>query len=180
MAAPGDSSPILDWEESAHRTVGDEWGEWLARAWDWEVFATLTFADPKDRVGHTSVGWGLSDRLYREWTDRLQERLPLGDSLYWVRAREPHQMRNSTHFHALIGGVGNLSRRLMWEDWKARNGMARVEPVSTKGATFYVAKYVNKTGGELTFSDNAGFHKKESDSGTGRHGHRGIPEWQVG
>lgn len=170
MESPADSSPILDWEESAQeqvfrRDAGGAWGRWLASGWDWDVFATLTFSDPKEQGSHTSIGWALSDRLYREWVGRIEERTngTLDSGVYWARAREPHQMRRSTHFHALIGGVGNLRRTDMWEDWFRRNGQARIEPVATKGATYYVAKYVNKTGGELVFSDNAAMYQTSAE-----------------
>lgn len=183
MGAPTDSSPILDWEESALRKgAGDAWGEWLADGWDWEWFATLTFADPKDQGTHTSVGWALSDRLYREWIGRLDERVRMAGhpGAYWVRAREPHQLRRSTHFHALVGGVGNLSRRDAWSEWFGANGQARIEPVNTKGATYYVAKYVNKAGGELIFSDNAGLHMKESSRNDSGYGGDAPSEWVFG
>jgi hypothetical protein len=73
---------------------------------------------------------------------------------YWLRAREPHQFRNATHFHALVGGVGTLSRRDAFQRWKDQNGMARIEPAANERIVAYVTKYVLKQDGELKFSDN--------------------------
>jgi hypothetical protein len=52
-----------------------------------------------------------------------------------------------------------------WGDWFGRNGQARIEPVNTKGATYYVAKYINKSGGELVFSENAGHYGRTTNGG---------------
>lgn len=165
MTSPAGSDPILDWSESALRTVDpvrSEWATWLSESWHWDWFFTGTFA-PREGTGtHTSVGWSLSDRLYREWVTLQDEKVATGPGVYWVRAREPHQFRNASHFHALIGGVGNLSRREAWAEWFERNGQARIEPIRGSGAVaLYVAKYINKTGGELVFSENAGLFCKE-------------------
>ena len=146
--------------------VHAEWGGWLAREFSWDWFATLTFAplegaQSPGAVGHDRVGWDLSDRRYREWIEQLAERVPLGD-VWWVRAREPHQFYESTHFHALIGGVGKLRRWDAWSEWFGRNGQARIEPVaSVEAAGLYVAKYVTKRrDGEVTFSGNLGLHRR--------------------
>lgn len=147
------------------REVQDSWGDWLSKSWRWDWWVTLTFDQRKLEQGsstHTAVGWSQSDRFWREWL-----RDSVGDSessdglvpsVYWLRGREPNPYRYGTHFHALVGGVPtDTSRRLAWEAWFKRHGMARVEPYDpTKGAGFYVSKYVTKTLGDLTFSPNAG------------------------
>lgn len=165
MESPADSSPILDWEESALRKrAGRAWGEWLAEGWEWDWFSTHTFSDPKGEGTHTSVGWSLSDRRFREWADSLAQKVGMGPEVYWVRAREPHKLRASTHFHALVGGVGKLRRDEAWGEWFRRNGQARIEPVNGLGAGYYVSKYILKAGGEIVFSDNAGAYMKGGPS----------------
>lgn len=158
--------------------VTEAWAEWIAGAATWDWFFTGTFAPPgtkgadpstgldRERArGHTAVGYSLSDRRFREFIGRLDERQPMAGA-YWLRAREPHQLSRSTHFHALIGGVGKLSRREAFEDWFRTNGQARIVPVmrdfdtgeavgSRLAVSRYVCKYVLKEHGELTFSDNA-------------------------
>lgn len=112
------------------------------------------------------MGYSLSDRRFREFVGQLEERSGV-DQVYWLRAREPHQFSRSTHFHALIGGVGKLSRRDAFSEWFGRNGQARIVPVDrdfdsgeTVGSRLavvrYVTKYVLKRDGEVAFSDNAG------------------------
>jgi hypothetical protein len=152
-----------------------EWSRWLTDQWRWDWFFTGTFGDPDEparRLGHTSVGWTLSDRLYREWVAELEARSPL-QSVYWFRAREPHKHRSSTHFHALIGGVGKLSRRDAWRLWFERNGRARIEPITTVGAVAtYVSKYVLKAEGQYEFSPNVGLFKRTEAA---RDGNADIP-----
>lgn len=147
--------------------VQEAWGDWIAGAWRWDWFFTGTFSDPKDQGTRTTVGWSASDRYFREWVSDVEQTYHLDPSgvdvrdtstgLWWVRAREPHQVRDSTHFHALIGGVGNLRRDQAWRLWFERHGQCRIEPVRPgAGAALYVAKYINKAGGELVFSEDAG------------------------
>jgi hypothetical protein len=180
-APPHTSAPSLTGRSvpPTPQGVQEAWGEWIAGRWSWEWFATLTFAPLGDsrQVVHDQVGWSAGDRHYREWIDSLEQTYSVsGDrmrpvsstGLWWVRAREPHQFRNATHFHALIGGVGNLTRKEAWQLWYRKHGMARIEPIReiggpgiVGGVAFYVAKYINKTGGELVFSDNAHEYMRE-------------------
>lgn len=146
----------------------DAWGSWLADTWHWDWFHTGTFApldgETRKSVTHTAVGWDLSDRRFRQWVEQLQQLA--GQPVYWVRARERHQFNRSTHFHSLIGGVGNLSRRDAWREWFERNGQARIEPV--RGAdevARYVSKYVVKEYGSVEFSENAGAMKRYAERG---------------
>jgi len=159
--------------------VLEAWGDWIATAASWDWFVTGTFAPPgrkgsdeparaeaRERArGHTSVGYSLSDRRWREWIAHQEARQPM-EPVYWLRAREPHQFSRSTHFHALVGGVGNLSRRDAFGDWLRENGQARIVPVardfdtgeavgSRLAVARYVCKYVLKQQGEVVFSENA-------------------------
>jgi len=147
-----------------------EWAQWLTDGWAWDWFFTGTFGDPDEPErlrGHTSVGWATSDRRFREWADGLDARLGRSGSAYWFRARELHKHRTTTHFHALVGGVGNLSRRQAWRDWFDRNGRARIEPINSRDAvSVYVAKYVLKDEGDYQFSPSAGLYRRK-DAGDG-------------
>ena len=65
-----------------------------------------------------------------------------------------YQDRGTLHFHALIGGVGDI-RRLLFKDLWELFGFARVEKYEAgKGANFYVGKYLTKEGGDIRFSHN--------------------------
>lgn len=188
--------PILDWPESALRSplgmgaaltdrevVIGELAAWLGGGesvhepgkvhpgWSWDWFYTLTF-DPADKVrnlvggaSHTHVGWSLSDRRFREWEQGIAAQLPPG-AAYWVRSRERNPDRPGTHFHGLMGGVGNLRRDRAWREWFERNGMARIVPLSEansrEAVVRYVTKYVLKDQGEMTFSPSLGLHRKET------------------
>ena len=133
------------------------WAEWLSTQWEWDWFFTGTFAPLTGSATHTLVGWNGSDKRFRAWVSGL----PANADPWWVRAREPHQFRNATHFHALIGGVGNLRRDAAWRSWFERNGQGRVDPIrGTAECAGYVAKYVLKSGGELVFSENAKEHMR--------------------
>jgi hypothetical protein len=59
--------------------------------------------------------------------------------------------------HMLIGNVAHL-RRLYWMDeWNRRAGYARILPFDdSKGAVFYIAKYITKQGGEWAISESLG------------------------
>lgn len=151
--------------DTATADVLPAWGAWLSDHWSWDWFVTLTFAplDGETRASstHSAVGWDLSDRRFREWVGGLAGQ---GTDPYWVRARERHQFNRSTHFHALVGGVGNLSRRDAWGEWFGRNGQARIEPVRGAGeAALYVAKYVVKQYGSVEFSENLGDVKRGAE-----------------
>jgi hypothetical protein len=143
--------------------VRTAWAQWLTDGWSWDWFTTHTFAPPRAGGLHTVVGWGQSDGRFREWVDGLAKD---GAEPYWFRAREPHQFSNATHFHALVGGVGNLSRRDAWRSWFERNGQARVDPIrSADDVALYVAKYVLKLDGSVDFSENAGRFTRGNTAG---------------
>jgi len=74
---------------------------------------------------------------------------------FYFRVAE-YQDRGTLHFHALIGGVGDI-RRLLFKDMWELNGFARVEKYEVgKGANFYVGKYLTKdnNNGDIRFSHN--------------------------
>jgi len=146
------------------------WGEWLSAEWDWDWWVTLTYDSRKHVQGsatHTAVGWGRSDRDWEQWlSDTVNAAALEGDALdppYWFRGREPNPYRYGTHFHALVGNVKEVSRRDAWARWFHPHGHARIEPYDpSRGAGFYVAKYVAKELGDLTFSPNAGLYRKDA------------------
>jgi hypothetical protein len=80
-----------------------------------------------------------------------------GVPVYWFRADEYGECFGRFHMHLLIGNVAHL-RRLYWMDeWNRRAGYARILPFDgTKGAAFYVAKYITKQNGEYEMSDSLG------------------------
>lgn len=190
--AAADSEPILECSESAFLTglmterstllhddrqgreaLKGQWGDWLSTAWDWDWWVTLTYDPRKLAPGsatHTAVGWDRSDRDWRTWLESVAGEAARDDGLqspYWFRGREPNPYRYGTHFHALVGGVASVSRRDAWERWFSAHGHARIEPYDPqRGAGFYVAKYVAKELGDLTFSPNAGLYMKEWNDGS--------------
>ncbi|GAH96976.1 unnamed protein product, partial [marine sediment metagenome] len=103
-----------------------------------------------------------SDRAWYSWFNGLRvsaKAKGLTPSLYgeqapfYFRVTEL-QDRGTLHFHALIGGVGDI-RRLLFKDFWELNGFARVEAYDpARGAASYVAKYLNKADGHIRFSHN--------------------------
>ncbi|GAI96651.1 unnamed protein product [marine sediment metagenome] len=133
-------------------------GEWLSRPqWDW--FTTHTFKAE-------FVSPEQSDRAWYSWFNGLRvsaKALGYTPSLYgeqapfYFRVAE-YQDRGTLHFHALIGGVGDI-RRLLFKDFWEIQGYARVLAYDpARGAAGYVAKYLNKDGGDIRFSHNLTQH----------------------
>ncbi|GAI11890.1 unnamed protein product, partial [marine sediment metagenome] len=126
-------------------------GEFLSRP-QWEWYATHTFKgdfmSPK-----------LGDKHYYAWMRSLEmacnaRGLPRP---FYFRVTELQQ-REVIHYHSLIGGVGDV-RRLLFKDFWELHGFARVEAYdSARGANFYVAKYLNKSDGDIRFSHNLTQH----------------------
>ena len=82
---------------------------------------------------------------------------------FYFRVAE-YQDRGTLHFHALIGGVGDI-RRLLFKDFWDLQGFARVERYEAgKGANFYVGKYLTKADGDIRFSHNLTHHLKQLDT----------------
>ncbi|GAH89893.1 unnamed protein product, partial [marine sediment metagenome] len=133
-------------------------GEWLSRPqWDW--FTTHTFKAE-------FVSQEQSDRAWYSWFNGLRvsaKALGYTGSLYgeqapfYFRVAE-YQDRGTLHFHALIGGVGDI-RRLLFKDMWELNGHARILPYQAgKGANFYVGKYLTKDASDIRFSHNLTRH----------------------
>lgn len=144
-------------KESANALAGrarTAFGELLARpSWDWYV--TLTFREEMKSPK-------LADRAFYGWFNAVRvgakKSLELPsiygpESPYYFRCTEK-QERDVLHFHALVGGVGNI-RRLQFKDLWELHGYARVVKYEPgRGANFYVGKYLNKNDGDIRFSHN--------------------------
>ncbi len=147
-----------------------EWGDWLSREWSWDLFVTLTHDQSEQALGRgtrTVVGWKASaDRWDRFMDLAVVPKVKAKEGLvspYWVRGREPNPWRKGTHFHALIGGVGEINRRELWEWWFRDQGygLARILPYEpSKGAAHYLTKYVVKELGDVAFSSDLGLHRR--------------------
>lgn len=171
---------MLTDDRPAREVLKAEWGQWLSRDWDWDWWVTLTY-DMRAETGkfrpasptHTAVGWARSEQDWDNWLASVSERAakdaPM-ESPYWFRGREPNKHRYGTHFHALVGfpeGVKYAGRSVAWREWFTAHGNARIEPYDpSRGAGFYVAKYVTKELGDLQFSPNAGQYRKDIADGS--------------
>ena len=140
--------------EGLMRRARIEFGDWLSRPpWDW--YTTHTFK--ADYVSPAAA-----DRSWYAWFNSLRATAKedgLSPSIYgsqapfYFRVAE-YQSRGTLHFHSLIGGVGDIRRRAYKHLWSL-NGFGQVEKYDPGlGANFYVAKYLNKTDGEVRLSHN--------------------------
>lgn len=140
--------------EGLIRRARNEFGEWLSLPqWDW--YTTHTF-----KAEYVSPRQ--SDKAWYAWFNSLRvtaKAKGLTPSVYgevapfYFRVAE-YQGRGTLHFHALIGGVGDI-RRLLFKDIWELEGFARVEKYDAgKGANFYVGKYLTKSDGDIRFSHN--------------------------
>ena len=129
-------------------------GAWLELpAWDW--YTTHTFKAQE-------VSLPVAERAWYSWFDSIRANakakglcpeLSGPGSPYYARATE-FQERGTVHYHALIGGVGDI-RRLMYKDFWEMNGHARVEKYEPGlGASHYLGKYLVKDDSELRLSHN--------------------------
>jgi len=129
-------------------------GQWLSLPeWDWYTTHTFKadYVSPKQ-----------SDKAWYGWFNGLRvsaKAKGYTPSIYgavapfYFRVVE-YQDRGTLHYHALIGGVGDI-RRLLFKDLWELFGFARVEKYEAgKGANFYVGKYLTKEGGDIRFSHN--------------------------
>jgi len=125
----------------------EAWGEWLSTNWEWDWFVTLQYKPLTPKVGSsgviTGVGWDRSERDWHSWLQDVTHEAVRPDGMsppYWFRGREPNKDRYGTHFHALVGNVGHVSRKEAWQRWYNQHGNARIEPYDPRrGAGFYVA-----------------------------------------
>jgi len=145
--------------EGLMRRARSAFGEWLSLPqWDW--YTTHTFK--ADYVSPRQA-----DRAWYSWFNGLRVSAKAkgytpslyGDTApFYFRVAE-YQDRGTLHYHALIGGVGDI-RRLLFKDMWELNGFARVEQYDPiRGAAGYVAKYLTKGSGDIRFSHNLTNHK---------------------
>jgi hypothetical protein len=131
-----------------------EFGKWLSLP-EWEWFVTLTFKEryvSRGRADHAWYVWFDTLRLTAVSSGQSECRYGVG-SPYYFRSVE-YQERGTLHFHALVGGVGDV-RRLDFKDWWEPYGFARVLKYDPgRGANFYVGKYLTKDDGDIRFSNN--------------------------
>lgn len=123
--------------------LSDAWGDFLSQyRWDW--FVTLTFeGDVKTFTAH---------RRCNVWLRSLEK--AAGQPIAWFRGDEFGEKFGKFHMHLLIANVAHLHRFTWMKQWKDRNGFARIfEFDPSKGATYYIAKYVTKQFGEWDLSD---------------------------
>lgn len=149
---------IEDAGQGLARDARIEFGAWLSRpAWNW--YTTHTFK--ADFVAKRKA-----DRNWYAWFNNLRvsaKAVGLTSSCYgsaapfYFRVAE-YQERGTLHYHALVGGVGDI-RRLLFKDLWELYGFARVEKYEPAlGAAHYVAKYLNKADGDIRFSHNLTRH----------------------
>jgi len=147
------------------RRARNEFGAWLSVP-EWSWFTTHTF-----RAEYVSRKE--ADRSWYSWFNSLRvaaKAKGLTPSCYgaaapfYFRVTE-YQDRGTLHFHALIGGSGDI-RRLLFKDLWELSGFARVEKYEPgKGANFYVGKYLTKdigSVGDIRFSHNLTQHLTNS------------------
>lgn len=149
-------------DNNKSQALKQAWGEWADSVGDrrggWDVFTTLTFRDrtPEEvAAGWTKVGWAYSKTACNAFLRHIGEVKGLED-IHWLRTREIQRDRGVPHWHALIGGVGQLRRMDLVDWWYGQGyGIARVLPYERKlGAAFYLCKYVTKELGDVEFSLN--------------------------
>jgi len=128
---------------AAARAAQSEFGAAIGEVpWDW--FTTHTFK--ADYVSRKAA-----DRSWYTWFDAVRTSAGSSREPYYFRCEE-YQDRGTLHYHALVGGVGELSRLLLKDAWEM-DGFARVLPYDPgRGANYYVGKYLTKGQGDIRFS----------------------------
>lgn len=156
--------------------INQAFGEWLERLANWDVFATWTFGRPPVAMSITAAG--KSYRVDGQYTGHVTEagaaywakkifdiwRVMASLPIYGFWVTEVGEVGGLVHLHALVGNVAHVSpycgKRLPVGLWNKRCcllhsspvGCARVLPYDkSRGAGFYVAKYVTKQVGEYGF-----------------------------
>ena len=137
------------------RRSRNEFGAFLSRP-EWQWFTSHTFRDQ-------TVGPYRANDAWQAWLNTLCQTCKCRslDRPFYFRVTE-FQKRGTIHFHSLIGGVGDM-RRLLFKDIWELYGYCRVlkyEP--SRGANFYVGKYLTKGEGDLRFSHNLTQHLTSS------------------
>ena len=131
------------------------WVEFL-ESWSWDWFGTFTSRDiihpeqmnKRFRFFVYEMNCELyPHRLRIRANGRRDLRLKRDEGVYWCRAME-WQRRGVIHYHALLGGVGNLRRLSYMDRWKELAGFAKIQPPhGDEAVRRYVAKYVTKGSG---------------------------------
>ncbi|GAI49432.1 unnamed protein product [marine sediment metagenome] len=144
--------------EGLMRRARNEFGAWLSVP-EWSWFTTHTF-----RAEYVSRKE--ADRSWYSWFNSLRVAAKAkgltpscfgAAAPFYFRVTE-YQDRGTLHYHALIGGAGDI-RRLLFKDLWELSGYARVEAYDpNRGAASYVAKYLNKADGDIRFSHNLTQH----------------------
>jgi len=137
------------------RELKEAWGNYIEGLADWKLFGTMTFADPQGVPGYTRPGWSCAKRAFRVLKEQAQ---PALGELSYVRMFEIKRDREVPHIHFLMGGTDDELRRMDLVDFGYRNwGITRVEKYdASKGAAFYLCKYVTKQLADIEFSKNLG------------------------
>lgn len=105
--------------------------------------------------GWDKPGWAYTKSACNKFLGEIVKNKNEKDSLFWLRAREISKMDGVSHYHLLIGGCKEVSRKNMWNYWKNNYGINRIEPYDKElGASYYLCKYVTKELGEVEFSSN--------------------------
>ena len=131
-------------------------GEWLSLPpWNWYTTHTFkaAYVSPK-QADHDWYSWFNGLRVSAK-AKGLTLSVYGSIAPFYFRVVE-YQDRGTLHYHALIGGVGDI-RRLLFKDIWELHGFARVEKYDVgRGANFYVGKYLTKADGvgDIRFSHN--------------------------
>ncbi len=128
-----------------------ELGNWLTEEYSWDWYTTHTFADE-------NISQGMANNAWQRWLNSLvlQCKAVGLPRPHYVRATEHQELRvgRTIHYHALVGGVGNI-RRLLFKDLWCFDGFARVVKYNPSlGAGFYLGKYLVKSDSDIRFSHN--------------------------
>jgi len=113
------------------------WVELMQR-FELDTFFTMTFSD--EYAGDHYIRTNTSAlNNFERWVKNTG--LP---GNYFV-APEPHLCRDSPHLHGLLQ-AGSMPRRVLWADWFAERGRARLDAPRSDAAATYCAKYAVKEG----------------------------------
>jgi hypothetical protein len=119
-------------EALRRKQVREGYGKWL-ESWPWDHYTTLTFG--------IKSGPDFARRAFGRWTRRLEQEAGL--PLFWFVGFEDGHLLGRLHLHALVGNTGGLSTAWMAESWTP--GFSRIlQYQPTRGAAFYITKYVTK------------------------------------
>lgn len=147
--------------EGKELTVSDHYGLFLAAAYDWQWFVTMTSANrvaPEALIKRFRLAVSITERRILGRNPRRQDRM------VWVVGEERHKNGNP-HLHAVLWQRHDLneiecSRTVFRDLLQELSGWSKCEkPRSVEGASRYCSKYLAKEG-ELHFSDTFGMHSE--------------------